>query len=186
MCEELWEMLGEKGFVSTSSWLAPDETKVDVKAEENEALIMDTLEDTLNIIKATGITPKKICYYVAAPWKRKTYLKALEKSVSAKVVQGDLIKDQLKDPDLKARAKEVAEFVGKIVDEVNRIPDEKKQRLIQVGGVDESQTLKEAQDFFKRELNAEIHFYNEEDADRYDPKKRARTAKPYRPAIYIE
>jgi leucyl-tRNA synthetase len=186
MCEELWEMIGRKSFVSTSSWPTSDEAKVDVAAEENEDLIMNMLEDTSNIIKATGIRPKKICYYTPAPWKWKTYLKALEKSVAAKVVQGDLIRELLKDSDLKARAKEVAEFVGKIVDEANRVPEERKQRLIQVGVMDENWVLKEAEDFLKRELNAEIHIYNEENTELYDPKKRAQTAKPYRPAIFIE
>lgn len=186
ICEELWEMMSEKDFVSLSSWPEPDESKVDVKAEENEALIMNMLEDTQNIIKATGIKPKTIRFYAAAPWKWKAYLKALEKSVSAKVVQSDLIRDLMKDSDLKARAKEVAEFVGKIVDEVNRISDDKKQRLAKVGVVDETLVLKEANDFFKQELCAEIHFYNEDDSKCYDPKNRARTAKPHRPAIFIE
>ncbi len=185
-CEELWEILGEKSFVASSSWPTPDESKVDVIAEGKEALIMDILEDTLSINKATGIKPKKIYYYMASPWKWKIYLKALKKSVSTKVAQGDLIRDLLKDSDLKARAKEVAEFVGKIVDEVNRTPEERKQRLVQVGVIDESQVLKEAEDFLKRELNAEICLYNEEDRKRYDPKNRARVAKPYRPAIFIE
>jgi leucyl-tRNA synthetase len=186
MCEELWEMMGGKGFVSESLWPKPYESKVDVKAEENEALITNALEDTVNIMKATGIKPKKICYYVAAQWKWKTYIKALEKSATAKVVQTNLIKNLLQDSELKAKADEVAEFVGKIVDEVNRIPDEKRQRLIQVEVIDEHQTLKEAEDFFKRELDAEIHIYNEEDPQRYDPRKRARIAKPHRPAIFIE
>jgi leucyl-tRNA synthetase len=184
--EELWKINGGRGFVSLSSWPMPNGSKVDVKAEESEALIMEVVEDTLSIIKATGITPKKIHYYIASPWKWKVYLKALEKSVSAKVVQGDLIRELLKDSDLRARAREVAEFVGKIVDEANRTAEEKKQRLIQVGVMDEDCILKEAQGFFKHELKAEIHIYNEEEARRYDPKKRAQTAKPYRPAIFIE
>jgi leucyl-tRNA synthetase len=57
---------------------------------------------------------------------------------------------------------------------------------MKVGVVDENKVLKEAADFFKRELNAEVSVYSEEDLKRYDPKKRAQLAKPYRPAIYIE
>jgi leucyl-tRNA synthetase len=186
VCEELWEMIGGKNFVSQSSWPEPDESKVDVKAEENEALIMNLLDDTQNIIKATGIKPKKICFYTAAPWKWKAYLKALEKSVSTKVVQSDLIRDLMRDPDLKARAKEVAEFAIKTVDEINRMSDDKRQRLTKVGVVNETLVLNEANDFFKHALGAEIHFYNEDSSERYDPKNRARTAKPHRPAIFIE
>jgi leucyl-tRNA synthetase len=130
--------------------------------------------------------PKKMCFYTAAPWKWKAYLKALEKSVSAKVVPSDLIRDLMKDPDSRAKAKEVAEFVIKIVDEANHMSEDKKQKLTKVGAVNETQVLKEANDFFKQELNAEIHIYSEDDSERYDPKNKARTAKPHRPAIFIE
>jgi leucyl-tRNA synthetase len=186
ICEELWEMTGGKNFVSLAAWPTPDKAKVDIKAEENEALIMNTLEDTLNITKATGITAKKIFYYVAAPWKWKTYMKALETSISTKVVQRDLMKDLMLDADLKAKAEHVAKFVGQIVDEVNKLSNDKRQRLVQVRAIEETQALKEAENFFKRELKAEIYVYGEEDTKRYDPKSRAQLAKPYRPAIYIE
>jgi leucyl-tRNA synthetase len=186
ICEEIWNKMGREGFVSLAAWPKPEEAKVDISAEESEALVRNTLEDTLNIIKATRITPKKICYYTAASWKWKAYLRALEKSVSAKTVQSELMRELMKDADMKKVATHVAKFVGQIIDEVNRMPDEKKRRQLKVGTVDENKTLKEAENFFKREFNAEICVYNEEDPDRHDPKKRARLARPYRPAIYIE
>jgi len=186
ICEELWEKMGGKGFVSLASWPKPDETKVDVKAEESEALITSTLEDTLNIVKATGKTPKRVCYYVAATWKWKAYQKALEKAVSAKVVQGELMKELMEDSDLRKIAKQVAAFIAQIVNEVNRMSDERKQRQLKAGVMNENEALKEAEDFFKRELNAEVSVYREEDLKRYDPKKRAQLGKPNRPAIFIE
>ncbi len=186
ICEELWEIIRGKNFVSTSSWPTPDETKVCLVAEENEALIMNVLEDTSNIIKATKMKPKKICYYTAAPWKWKTYSKILEKSVSGKVQQKDLMKDLMAYPDLRVKAEKVAKFVNQILEEVNHMPEERKKRLTQIGIANESQTLKEAKDFLKKELNAEVCIYEEESTDRYDPKNRAQIAKPYRPAIYIE
>jgi leucyl-tRNA synthetase len=186
ICEELWEMIGGKGFVSLSSWPTVDEAKLDVKAEENEALIMSLLEDTQNIIKATGITPKKVFYYVAASWKWKIYRMTLEKAILGKVTQGDLMRELMKDSELRAKAKEVSDFAGKFVEEINRMPTEKKQRLLEIGVFDEKQVLKDAEDFLKSEINAEIHVYEEENARRYDPKNRARLSKPLRPAIYVE
>jgi len=184
--EELWEMMGKRNFVSTSSWPTPDKTKVDIIAEENETLIMNVLEDTANIIKATGIKPKKICYYTAASWKWKAYSKALEESVSGKIQQRDLMKELMANPDLRTKAEKVAKFVNQILEEVNHMPEERKKKLTQIGIINESQTLKEAKKFFKKELNAEIDIYDEESAELYDPKGRAQLAKPYRPAIYIE
>ncbi|MEM3703298.1 MAG: leucine--tRNA ligase [Candidatus Bathyarchaeia archaeon] len=186
ICEELWEIMGEKGFVSLSSWPKPDETRVDVRTEEMELLISSLLEDTLNIVKATGIIPKKVFYYTAASWKWQAYMKALEIAMSEKLAQNILIRRLFEDQNLKAKAKETAEFAAKIVDEINRMPVEKRQRLLNVKASDEKQALKDAEDFIKKEINAEIYFYSEEDAERYDPKNRARLAKPLRPAIYIE
>jgi leucyl-tRNA synthetase len=186
ICEELWEKMGGKGFISLAFWPKPDEARIDAKAEENEALIMSTLEDTLKIVKATGMTPKKVCYYVAASWKWKTYQKVLKEAVSAKLIQGELMKELIKDPDLKNIAKQVAAFVGKMIEEVNKMSDQRKNRQLNVGVINENEALKEAKEFFKRELNAEVSIYSEEDSKRYDPKNRAQLAKPYRPAIYIE
>jgi leucyl-tRNA synthetase len=186
VCEEIWEMLGGKDFIARTPWPTTDESKIDVKAEENETFIMNVLEDTQNIMKATGAKPKRVCYYVAAAWKWKSYLKALEKSASAKVLQKDLMKQLMQEPDLRANAEKVAKFTGQIADEINRTSEETKQRRVQTGIVDESEALEEARSFFQKELNAEIHVFNEEDTKRHDPKQRAQLAKPYRPAIYIE
>ncbi|HVP15959.1 MAG TPA: class I tRNA ligase family protein, partial [candidate division Zixibacteria bacterium] len=186
VCEEIWEMLGGKNFIAQAPWPTPDECKIDVEAEENEALIMNVLDDTQSILKATGAKPKKICYYTAAPWKWKTYLKTLEKSASEKVLQKDLMKQLMQEPDLRANAEKVAKFTGQIADEIIRTSEETKQRRTQTGIVEERETLEEAKNFFQKELNAEIHVYNEEDTKRHDPKQRAQLAKPYRPAIYIE
>jgi len=185
-CEELWKMIGGKDFVSVSPWPMPDKKYVDVNAEEKETLVMNVLEDTLNIIKATNMKPKKIHYYVAAPWKWKTCLKALGKGVAAKVQQKDLMKELMDDSDLKTKAERVAKFTSQILEEINHMPEERKKRLTQVKIIKESQTLKEAKSFLEKKLNAEIYIYEEEDPKIYDPKHKAQLAKPYRPAIYIE
>jgi leucyl-tRNA synthetase len=186
ICEEIWEKMGREGFVSLATWPKPDKAKVDISAEESEALIQNMLEDTLKIFRATSIAPKRICYYTAASWKWKVYLKALEKSVSGKIVQSELMEELMKEADMEKATKQVAKFVSQIIDEFNRMPSEKKRRQLNVGVLDEDKTLKEAEAFFKREFNAEIRVYNEKDPYCYDPKKRAQLARPYRPAIYIE
>jgi leucyl-tRNA synthetase len=132
------------------------------------------------------MTPKKIYYYAAAPWKWKAYLTAAKNSVSTKVVQSELMTELMKDNDMKKNAKHLAKFIGQLVDEVNRLSAERKQRHLRVGIIDEKQSLKEATLFFKREFNSEIIVYDEEDPKRHDPKNRAQLAKPYRPAIYVE
>jgi leucyl-tRNA synthetase len=186
VCEELWEKVNGKGFVSQAAWPSADPTKVDARAEESEALVAATLQDTLDITKATGMKPKKIYYYTAAEWKRRAYALAVHKSLAGKISQGDLMKELLKNAEMKKVAGQLARFVGQSTDEINKMSAEKKQRLDSIGVIDENEVLKEADDFFQRELNAEVHVCQEEDLGRYDPKNRAQLAKPYRPAIYIE
>ena len=84
ICEELWSKTGETCFVSVAQWPVFDEEKIDVAAEEQENLIIDVMEDTVNILKATKITPKRICYYTAAPWKWQVYQKILRKAWRAR------------------------------------------------------------------------------------------------------
>ncbi len=186
ICEELWAKKGGKGFVALTSWPKPDLDRLDVKAEESETLIESAIEDTQNIIKATSMTPQTIYYYVAAPWKWKAYLAALKRSISAKFVQGELMKELMTDPLMKKEAKSMAKFVGQITEEVNRMSPEKRQRQLRASDVDETAILNDAAKFLRRELNAEIHICSEDDPKRHDPKNRAQIAKPYRPAIYVE
>jgi leucyl-tRNA synthetase len=186
ICEELWHLLGNEGFVCEAEWPSYEGSKVDTKAEEAEKLVRSLIEDTVNITKATKTTPKKICYYVAADWKWKAYLKILEKSVSQKVEMRDAMNELMKDPDLKKRAKDVSAFTDKTIAEVNASPEDQKSRRLETEKLDEESVISEAKSFLEKEFNAEVSVYDEEDPKRYDPKKRAATAKPYRPAIYIE
>ena len=186
ICEEMWHLLKKEGFVSVAEWPVYDESKVDVAAEESEDIIRSLMNDTLNIIEATKKAPKRICYYVAADWKWKVYLEILRKALSAKVEMGDAMRSLMKDQELRKKAKEVSAYVGKLLPEINVMPEDQKRRRVKAEKIDEEALLNEAKKLLEREFKAEILIYNEDDAKRYDPMNRASLAKPYRPAIYIE
>jgi len=138
------------------------------------------------VIKATKITPRKIHFYTAASWKWKVFLKAVEKAVSKVLTMKELMEELLKDPELKNRAKETSKFASQIINEVNQMPLDRKEKIIQIKETNEAQIITEAKDFFEQELKVKIHVWKEEDRNKYDPKNRASLAKPYRPAIYME
>jgi len=185
ICEEIWSKMNKSGFISLADWPVYDETKVNVQAEETENLIKNVLDDTANILRATKIVPKEINYYSAASWKWQVYLTALKKSISTTLVLSDLMKELMKDSDLKKMAGKVAKFARGITDEINRMPEDRKLRQVQIGAVDEGTLLGKAKTFFGREFNAKIHTYREDDQPLHDPQKKAELARPYRPAIYI-
>jgi len=179
-------MMGGKGFVSLTKWPSADESKVDIRAEESETLVMNVLEDTQNITKVTGVMPKRVCYYTAASWKRQAWLNALEKSTKGIVTQKEMMKELMAKPELRANAEKVSKFITQMLEELTRISEERQKRLLQVKSIDEAYVLKDAKSFLEKELDAKVEIYDEEDLARYDPKARAQLAKPNRPAIFIE
>jgi len=186
VCEEIWKKMKKKNFVSLAKWPTYNKNKVNIKAEETESLIENVLEDTSNILRATKMSPKKICYYSSAPWKWEAYTKALDKSMQGRVVVSDIMKALMSDSKLRKIANEVAKFTNAISSEINEMSEDRKQRQLKAKIIDEYQALKEAEDFFKREFHAKISVYRENDPKRHDPKKKASLARPYRPAIFIE
>ena len=64
ICEELWEHLGKKPFISLEKWPEPDESKIDEELERMEEAVSKTVEDIREIIKITKKRPKKVCLYV--------------------------------------------------------------------------------------------------------------------------
>jgi leucyl-tRNA synthetase len=184
--EEIWELIGEESFISLSPWPIPDQSKIDITAQENESLLMDMIEDTHNIIKATGTTPKKICYYVAAQWKWKVYLKILEKSKDGEIQLKELMKEFSTAEDLKEKFKEIPKFASKIIADVKKVPEKRRENTLKIKGSNEKKVIDEAKDFLQERFDAQIAIYDEEDTQRYDPRQKATMAMPSRPAIYVE
>jgi leucyl-tRNA synthetase len=186
VCEELWSRTGETGFISVAQWPRVDERKVDVKAEEEENLVTDVIADTLNILRATKITPKRACYYTAASWKWQVYLKVLAKAAAGEAKINEVMKELAADPELRPHMKDAAALVPRVIKALTKVPNERKANMRQIQAVNEKEVIAEALGFLKERFNAEIEVYREDDTERYDPKNRASFAMPYQPAIYIE
>jgi leucyl-tRNA synthetase len=68
IAEELWEDLGNKGFVSIAKWPSYDEKKIDEKLEETEKNVEKTVSDINNVLKIIkekqGKDGEKVYLYV--------------------------------------------------------------------------------------------------------------------------
>src|SRR5437879_9739118 len=93
-------------------------------AEASESMIKDTLEDTSEILKATGLTPKRITYFVAGPWKWQIYQKALNMAVQNQTDQGIFIRDVISDPELRSIGKPAADFAYKSIRQATQMKEE--------------------------------------------------------------
>ncbi|HLN46300.1 MAG TPA: class I tRNA ligase family protein, partial [Candidatus Sulfotelmatobacter sp.] len=185
-CEEVWSKSGEAGFISTAEWPKFNGGLVDVIAEEQENFIIDLIDDVLNILKATKISPKHVWVYAAASWKWHVYLKILERALSGEVKIGDVMRDFAADKDLKPHMKEIANLVPRITKMLTKLSTEQKRNIVKTDVMDEKKVAEDAICFLRDRFDAEVSVYIEDDANRYDPKNRAGMALPRQPAIYIE
>ena len=183
--EEIWSRIGNKGFVVQADWPEESENEKDVVAERAEALVRQVLEDTGEILKATGITPKRIAYFTAVDWKWQVYLRAL-KGAEDKVSRGDFIKDVMGDPQLRSLGKAAADYAAKAIQQANQMPDEMRQSRLRDGVTAEKAIFADSADFYQREFKCGIDIWQEGDPKMSDRKGRARLSEPYRPAIFLE
>src|SRR5207253_11185678 len=59
VAEEMWASLGNKGMVAKADWPEFRESLHDSAAEAAESIIRQTLDDTAEILRATGLTDRK-------------------------------------------------------------------------------------------------------------------------------
>jgi len=98
----------------------------------------------------------------------------------------ELMKEFAADNSLRNRMKDMAKLVPRMLKETNEMPKERKQRISKIRTLDENTIIGEAKKFLSERFKADVMAFNEEDEERYDPRRRAQAAMPYRPAIYIE
>ena len=64
VCEELWNNMGNKSFVSLEEWPHADEKKIDRKILELDSLLTRSVEDLNHVIKLVGAKKNAYMYFV--------------------------------------------------------------------------------------------------------------------------
>lgn len=184
LSEELWNKLGNCDFVSTASYPCFDESKIDTESEVGEYLLSSIVTDISEILKVTKITPKKICIYVSAAWKKELLQKAIHDAKVHTLNVGGLIKQAMTDPCLRSQAKEVSSYVGKLPGEIKKLNESDQLRYLV--DIDEKQYLHQSKQYLCDLFSASVEIYSGDDDYRFDPLNKSRFAIPLRPALYIE
>jgi leucyl-tRNA synthetase len=166
-------------------WPSVLENKIDVAALQSENLLKSTLEDIKNILKVTKISPKRIIIYTSDPWKTKAYQKILSSVIKGEMNIGILIKSLIADKDTE-NIKKDPDFVKKTVNDILSEPVESRESKAKSGLVEEKKILLEINSLVQKEFGVEVQVFGESDTQKYDPKNKARTARPFKPAILIE
>jgi leucyl-tRNA synthetase len=183
--EEMWSRLGNTGIVSKSSWPMYHEEMINFESIQSENLLKNTVEDIKNIIKVTKIIPKKITIYTPAQWKVKAYQKILSKVVVGEINIGSLIKSLIADKETEEIKKD-PDFVKKTVNDILSESQEDRESKNRIGIIDEKKVLSELDSLVQAEFGITSQVFSESDQDKYDPKNKSRTARPYKPSILIE
>jgi leucyl-tRNA synthetase len=184
--EEAWERMGNERSVTAAGWPAIREDRIDPVAEESEFLISSLLADLQNIVKVTKIVPSKIAIYTSAGWKAQVYRTILANILSGKTNFGDIMKGLIANPET-AKAKTDPKLVQKMIEDILSAPVEARNRRLQLTAFDEIAAINDAASLLSVEVNkAEIVVYSEEDSAKYDPKSKSKSARPFKPAVFME
>jgi leucyl-tRNA synthetase len=186
IAEEMWEKLGNKEMVSKSSWPAVDTRVIDAKSIQAEDLLKSIINDITNILKVTKITPKKITIYTADSFKSKAYHAILEQVMNEQTNMGVIMKELIANPET-ADIKKNPDFVQKTIKDILSEPTEIRKTKLEVKEFDEKQFISEELiSIVKQDFGVDVVVFAEDDDDIYDPKGKARHARPFKPAILIE
>ena len=169
LCEELWEKLGYKQFLSNSPLLKINDEYIRDDLEEEFTYIKNLVEDVLNIkkiIKSVGI--EGIYIYTTSKWKfdlkNIIYLKRGNFKSIMKEIQNN--KEFVKD-------KQTISFIKSQIKD--RIWENKLSQIDEVNLINEYTTYIETRVSNKIIMNSD-----------FDPQQRSSKATPFKPAIYIK
>ncbi|NHI91332.1 MAG: leucine--tRNA ligase [Candidatus Lokiarchaeota archaeon] len=169
VCEELWEMLGNKNFISKTVWEPFNKKLIDMKLEYDFQFIKNLVDDITNIKNALKKEQfNKIYLYTTSEWKKQAYDLIIEKKGEMKEIMGEAKKNT----DL-IKNKELVPYIKTMIKE--RIW-EKNIELI-----DEVKVLTEYKNYLEKKFNTNVLINSD-----FDPKNRARNAVPMKPSIYVE
>ncbi|MDH3822417.1 MAG: leucine--tRNA ligase [Nitrosopumilus sp.] len=186
IAEEMWEKLGNYEMVSKSRWPEVDTNGIDAKSIQSEDLLKSIINDIANILKVTKMTPKKITIYMANSFKVKAYRTVLEKVMEGQINMGVIMKELIANPET-TDIKKNPDFVQKTIKDILSEPTEIRTTKLETKEFDEKQFVSEELiAIAKQDFGVEISVFAEDDSEIYDPKGKARHARPFKPAILIE
>ncbi len=183
ICEEIWHRLGRDGFVALAPYPEPNAAEIDPAAEAGETLLQSTLADVREILKVTGMKPRRIALFVAPAWKARVRALAVDVARTGPLAMGALMEKALVEPGMRDRAKDVAAYAKKVAEDLRRMKPEDAARFFVP---DELRLFQENESFLAQELGCPVDAYRADDPTRRDPAGKADHAVPGRPAIYVE
>ncbi|MFH1915980.1 MAG: leucine--tRNA ligase [Nanoarchaeota archaeon] len=168
ICEELWEGLGKKPFISLAEWPGFDKKKIKPELEAEDDFIEKVREDILSLQKLIKFEPKELQIILSPKWKYGA-LKKLKKTLNETRDMKTLITATM----TKGHEKEIAPLVSAILKDPSKMPEfiltQEKEKL----------ALESAKDTLSKELKLRIKI----DSAEKSTEQKAGGAIPGKPAL---
>ncbi|TXT65879.1 MAG: Leucine--tRNA ligase [Promethearchaeota archaeon] len=175
MTEEVWELLGEDGYISLAPWPNYDE---DILTDENDFkwnLINNTIDDIKNIkqvLKKDSI--EQIDIIIAEQWKFDFYSDLMQ-LIEDTINQGEIMKKLMLKSKFKPHGKFVSETVSKVLKNIGKYAN------FILSPSDELKFFKDIIPLIEKQFNATVNVLTEDETNQ----KKADQALPGRPSIII-
>ncbi|MGQ4875299.1 MAG: leucine--tRNA ligase [Promethearchaeia archaeon] len=173
--EEVWEILGKKGFLSLAKWPSYNEKMLTAENDFKWNLMNNTLESInhiKSIIKKDNF--EKIVIIVADQWKFDLN-KILIPLVESNKNQGAVIKEIMKNSEFKKYGKFISQIVGKALKNIGKFP------RITLSAEDEFAFYSDIKPIIEKKYACEVNIQLEKDSK----EQKANQAYPGRPAIVV-
>jgi len=175
-CEGLWKETGGEGLVSYAPWPVADKSKTDPNLELSEDLLFRTMEDIESIRKIIQITPSSITLCTAPAWK-----KAVFATVASAPDKNTVIREIMKDEQMRRRGKAVQDTVKQCITLIHRLPPALVEQYL-MADMDEMAVFQKAREFIERECSVRVEIVDAAESTH----AKAAAALPLKPAIVME
>lgn len=173
ICEEIWEKIGKKEYISLANWPEIDKKKINYEMDLKEKVIENTMTDISSVLKLVKIKPKKVTLFVSLPWKYDLF-KLLAEKVRETRNPKEVLGFVMGNAKMKKYGKDISKFVPKLVTS-GKIPEK-------VASADEEVAwLEDAKEFLVEEFGVSIEIIKAEDCK----EAKAAQAIPMKPAILV-
>ncbi|MHA1196523.1 MAG: leucine--tRNA ligase [Promethearchaeota archaeon] len=169
VCEELWELAGNKNFISTEKWTSFNKSLINQSLEYELEQVEKIIEDILKIKEMVGLRKaKKIFIYTAPKWMNEIFNEIHENKINSKQIQ-KLIKKY-------ERLNSKNKVVSYIQEQIKKKIWEK-----QFPKLDDSILLERYKNYIEMKVGCKIIINSD-----FDPKNKSSKARPFKPAIYFD
>ncbi|MFX1364778.1 MAG: leucine--tRNA ligase [Promethearchaeota archaeon] len=168
LCEELWEIAGNKGFISNAVWNDFNKKYINSTLETEFEYISNIINDIFNIKKLLKSEKLgEIHLYIAPEWK----YKILDIILLKKDNFNEILSELKKEKELRSR-KDIIPLIKSQIKE--RIWEKK------IPKINEIKLLEHYKSYIEKRVESTIILNS-----KFDPKHRAAMAKPLKPALFI-